>query len=60
MCNAKDERPLTELEYVRSQMEEMQANIDYLKCQNERLRGENDGLRFALRCNGISGGDVKS
>ena len=59
MCNKRDERTMTELEQVRLQMKEMQANIDYLKCQNERLRGENDGLRFALRCNGVSGGDVR-
>lgn len=40
--------------------DELRARIRYQDLQIERLRGEIEGLRFALRCNGISGGDVKA
>lgn len=61
MCNAtaKTERPMTELECAQAQIKEKDIRIGYLERQNERLRGEIEGLRFAVRCNGVSGGEVR-
>ncbi len=65
MCNATaktdrpmTERPMTELEKTQAQIKDLERHIEYLNCQNERLRGEIEGLRFSVRCNGISGGEV--
>lgn len=41
------------------QVAEMKANIDYLSRQNERLRGEIKALAFAVKCNGVSGNEVR-
>ena len=37
---------------------ELEAEVMDLKLRNERLKGEIIGLRFAIRCNGISGNEV--
>jgi len=39
-------------------IKEMEAHISYLREENERLKGEIRGLKFAIRCNGVSGGEV--
>ena len=44
---------------LKREIEEYKAQINYARSQNESLRGEIKGLRFALRCNGVSGGEVK-
>lgn len=51
---------VTEEEYVKLKMmnEELQARIREGQCENERLRGVIYGLKFAIRCNGVSGGEV--
>ena len=61
MCNAiaKTDRPMTELEKAQAQIKDLEGHIEYLNRLNERLRGEIDGLRFAVRCNGVSGGEVR-
>lgn len=61
MCNAtaKTDRPMTELEKAQAQIKDLERHIEYLNRQNERLRGEIEGLRFAVRCNGVSGGEVR-
>lgn len=37
----------------------VEANNQWLKDRVCRLEGENDGLRFAIKCNGISGAEVR-
>ncbi len=60
---ARDMYGETEAEVVvnelKKESEECKAHINYLREQNENLRGEIKGLRFALRCNGVSGSEVK-
>jgi len=38
---------------------ELKARIRCQDLQIERLKGEIEGLRFAVRCNGVSGGEVR-
>ena len=38
---------------------ELQYRIDRLQHENERLKGEIKALAFAIRCNGVSGNEVK-
>lgn len=64
MCNSTattktDGIPMTELEKAQAQIKDLEGRIEYLNRLNERLRGEIDGLRFAVRCNGVSGGEVR-
>lgn len=58
---ARDMRGETEADTdeLKREIEEFKAQVNYLRSQNENLRGEIKGLRFAVRCNGVSGGEVK-
>lgn len=48
-----------EMTYVkRQEYLEMKDCIEYLRGENERLKGEIRGLKFAIRCNGVSGAEV--
>lgn len=38
--------------------EELKAHIEYLKRQNDSMKGEIKALAFAVRCNGFSGNEV--
>ena len=38
--------------------EELKAHIEYLRRQNDSMKGEIKALAFAVRCNGISGNEV--
>lgn len=40
------------------QLEELKSHVSYLKEQLARANGTIDGLKFAMRCNGVSGGEV--
>lgn len=59
-----------EAEYKKLLVEnqELKAHVDWLMTQHDRdcdekevarLRGMIEGLKFAIRCNGVSGGEVK-
>lgn len=39
--------------------EELKAHIEYLRGQNDSMRGEIKALKFAVRCGGISGNEVR-
>lgn len=39
--------------------EELKAHIEYLRSQNDSMKGEIKALVFAVRCGGISGNEVK-
>lgn len=38
---------------------ELKARIEYLIRQNDSMKGEIKALKFAIRCNGISGNEVR-
>lgn len=40
-------------------VDELKAHIEYLNRQNESLRGQIKALAFAVRCNGVSGNEVR-
>ena len=40
-------------------VDELKAHIEYLKGKNENLKGQIRALAFAVRCNGVSGNEVK-
>lgn len=41
------------------QNEELKAHIQFLKEDKAMMQGEINGLRFAIRCNGVSGNEVQ-
>ena len=51
-------RELTKEEEQEMQIREMQARIGYLENKIERLSGVIEGLKFSIRCNGVSGNEV--
>ena len=48
-----------ELDHLRQMYEEVKKHNEYLQRKNVMLEGKIDALKFALRCNGISGADVR-
>lgn len=48
-----------ELDHLRQLNEELGKQTEILKRRNAELNGQIDALKFALRCNGISGADVR-
>lgn len=39
--------------------EELKAHVEYLRRQNDSMKGEIKALVFAVRCGGVSGNKVK-
>lgn len=39
--------------------EKLKAHIEYLSRQNDSMKGEIKALKFAVRCNGVSGNEVR-
>ena len=39
--------------------EELKAHIEYLRRQNDSMKGEIKALVFAVRCSGVSGNEVR-
>lgn len=56
IVNAPKIEPDTDLKL---KCEEMKAHIEYLRRQNESMKGEIKALVFAVRCGGVSGDEVK-
>lgn len=48
-----------ELDRLRRMNEALEKQIEFLERKNALLDGKIDALKFALRCNGISGADVR-
>lgn len=42
------------------QNEELKHHVQFLEEDKAMLQGEINGLKFAIRCNGVSGGEVSS
>lgn len=55
----QDEPEPNELDHLRQLNEELGKQTEILKRRNAELNGQIDALKFALRCNGISGADVR-
>ena len=51
-------RELTKEEQQLMDIREMGAKIQYLEAKIERLLGVIEGLKFSIRCNGVSGNEV--
>lgn len=51
-------KPEADTESLKKANAEFKSQIEYLTRENERLKGEIKGLRFAIRCNGVSGNEV--
>ena len=41
------------------QLEEMKSHLEYVEADRNMLRGRIQGLEFAIRCDGISGAEVR-
>ncbi len=52
------EQMLSESKSYQMQAEEYLEHIKCLEAKIERLNGVIEGLKFAVRCNGVSGGEV--
>lgn len=50
--------PMADVDNLKIVNAEFKSHIEYLTRENERLKGEIKGLRFAIRCNGVSGNEV--
>lgn len=53
------EQMLSESKSYQMQAEEYLEHIKCLEAKIERLNGVIEGLKFAVRCNGVSGGEVR-
>ncbi len=57
--NEKTEMTTEQVSAEKAAMEkEYLEHIKYLEAQVEWLKGMIEGLKFSIRCNGVSGGDV--
>lgn len=58
-----NDRVIAELDQLKEEMlmrqDEYQANTKRLELKVEYLRGMVEGLKFSVRCNGVSGNEVK-
>lgn len=41
------------------QLEEMKSHMEFVEAERNMLRGRIQGLEFAIRCNGVSGAEVR-
>jgi hypothetical protein len=44
---------------MKEMCEELRAHIEYLSKQNNMMKSEIKALAFAVRCNGVSGNEVR-
>lgn len=49
----------TDWNEMEKKCEELKSHIDYLSRLNDRMKGEIKALKFAVRCNGVSGNEVR-
>ena len=48
----------TKIDELNRQNNDLQMRIQEMKYHTQRLAGRVSGLEFAIRCNGVSGGEV--
>lgn len=54
-----DKMPIKDNIEMEKMCEELKAHIEYLRRQNDSMKGEIKALAFAVRCNGVSGNEVQ-
>ena len=54
-----DKMPIEDNIEMEKICEELRAHIEYLNRQNNTMKGEIKALAFAVRCNGVSGNEVR-
>lgn len=55
----QDEPEPNELDHLKRLNAKLEEHVEYLERKGAMLEGKIDALKFALRCNGISGADVR-
>lgn len=59
LCETKtDTQTVDHIEEFEHQVEELKLQLHEARIHITRLEGENSALRFAIRCNGVSGAEV--
>ena len=59
VLNIIDNMPIKDNIEMEKMCEELRAHIEYLNRQNNTMKGEIKALTFAVRCNGMSGNEVR-
>lgn len=59
VCNIRGEGEAPIPADTAKELSELKAHVEYLSRQNESMRGEIRALAFAVRCNGVSGNEVR-
>lgn len=59
VLNIIEKMPIMDEIETEKMFEELKANIEYLNRQNRSMKGEIKALAFAVRCNGVSGNEVR-
>lgn len=54
----KNSPTVTSVNEMEKMCEELKAHIEYLRRQNDSMKGEIKALAFAVRCSGVSGNEV--
>ena len=54
-----DKMPIKDNIEMEKMCEELKAHIEYLRRQNDSMKGEIKALIFAVRCCGVSGNEVR-
>lgn len=57
VLNIVEHMPTMDVE-LEKMCEELKAHIEYLRRQNDSMKGEIKALTFAVRCGGVSGNEV--
>ncbi len=55
----KNAPSVTNVFEMEKRCEELKSHIDFLSRQSDRMKGEIKALKFAVRCNGVSGNEVR-
>ena len=58
ILNIIDKMPIKDGIKIEKKCEELKAHIEYLRRQNDIMRGEIKALTFAVKCGGVSGNEV--
>lgn len=58
ILNIIEKMPIKDEIETEKMCEELKAHIEYLRRQNDSMKGEIKALAFAVRCGGVSGDEV--
>ena len=59
VLNIIDKMPIKDNIEMEKRCEKLRAHIEYLNRQNNTMKGEIKALAFVIRCNGMSGNEVR-